>query len=53
MDPRVGAESLECRDQLPLRRVAGQGDLVDRDVQLLSARRQALQVRVRGRIDPD
>src|SRR2546422_8592455 len=53
VDTRVRAESFERRDKLSLRRVAGEVDFVDRDIELLPVSREALLVRARRRIDPD
>src|SRR5207302_1940888 len=49
--PRIGAEALERGDELALRSLAGKIDLVDRYVELLPARREALLVSARGRVD--
>ena len=53
MHRRVSTESLERPDQLSFLCVAGEIDLVDRDVELLAASGEALEIGVRGWIDPD
>ena len=53
MDPGIRAETLERYDELALRRVTGEIDLVDRDVELLPACREPSLVRVRRRVDPN
>ena len=53
VDPWIHAQPLERRHQLSLGRIAGQGDFVDRNVELLSVGRETLQIGARGWIDPD